>query len=121
MKRESLRRTLSGTRAATLHEALMILEATGNAGEKTLPLLMMVVQDFALAKAGTPSAGFLGELLRRAPCEIVEQFGENIDELRPRWANETAKLLARKLAQHVTDINRRGDAIGERHSITIGT
>ena len=120
MKRDSLRRTLSGTRAATLHEALMILEATANAGEETLLLLIMVGEDFALAKSGTQSARFLGELLRRAPVEIVEQLGENIDDLRPRWANGTAKLLARTLVQHVADLNRRGDAIGECHLISTG-
>lgn len=120
IKRDSLRRTLNGERSVTLHEALMILEATANAGEETLLLLIMVGEDFALEKSGTPSARFLGELLRRAPAEIVEQLGENIDELRPRWATGTAKLLARTLVQHIADLNRRGDAIGERHAILNG-
>ena len=116
IKRDSLRRSLSVGRPVTLYEAVMILEACDLAGEETLLLLLLVGEDFALARSGTGAAQFLGELFKRAPLEIVQALGENIDELRPRWANGTAKLLARTLSQHIIDLNRRGDAIGERSS-----
>lgn len=116
MKRDSLRRSLSGERPVTLEETLMILEATAFAGEETLLLLMLAGEEFALAYSGTGPARFLGELFKRAPGEIVEQLGDNIDELRPRWAVGTAKLLAQTLTQHVSDLNRRGDAIAERYT-----
>lgn len=114
VKRDSLRRSLIGERPVSLDEALMILEASDLAGEETLLLLMLAGEDFALAQSGSGPARFLGELFRRAPVEIVEQLGDNIDELRPRWATGTAKLLARTLAQHIADLNRRGDSIAER-------
>jgi antitoxin HigA-1 len=114
IKRDSLRRTLDGVRPATLGEAITILDASDLSGEETLLLLMLVGEDFALARSGSGAAQFLGELFKRAPIEIVEQLGADIDELRPRWANGTAKLLARTLSQHVAELNRRGDAIGER-------
>lgn len=121
IKRDSLRRSLSGERPVTLDEAVMILEASEFASEETLLLLMLVGEDFALTRSGTGAAQFLGEFFRRAPLEIVEQLGEDIDELRPRWANGTAKLLARTLTQHIADLNRRGDAIGgPRYSATVG-
>ena len=119
MKRDSLRRSLSGERPVTLAEALKILEASEYAAEETLLLVLLVGEDFALARSGTGPARFLGELFKRAPLEIVEQLGENIDELRPRWAHGTAKLLARTLTQHIADLNRRGDAIGERYPDTV--
>ena len=50
----------------------------------------------------------------RAGVEIAEQLGEDMSELRPRWAKGTAKMLARTLSQHIADLNRRGDAIGDR-------
>lgn len=112
IKRDSLRRSLSGGRAVTLDEAVMILEASDFCGEETLLLLLLVGEEFALAKSGTGPAHFLREFFKQAPLEIIEQLGENIDELRPRWAHGTAKLLARTLTQHVADLNRRGDAIG---------
>lgn len=121
IKRDSLRRSLSGERPVTLNEAVMILEASEFAGEETLLLLLLVGEDFALTRSGTGAAQFLGELFKRAPLEIVEQLGEDIDELRPRWAHGTAKLLARTLTQHIADLNRRGDAIGGlRYPATAG-
>lgn len=114
MKRDSLRRSLSGDRPFTIGEALAILDAADYAGEETLLLLLLAGEDFALAQGGTGPARFLGELFKRAPIEIIEQLGDNIDELRPRWANGTAKLLARTLHQHVIDLNNRGDSIAER-------
>lgn len=121
IKRDSLRRSLSGGRPVTLDEVVLILEASDLAGEETLLLLLLVGEDFALARSGTGPALFLGELFKRAPLEIIEQLGEDIEDLRPRWAHGTAKLLARTLTQHIADLNRRGDAIGgPRYSAAVG-
>ena len=117
IKRDSLRRSLIGERPVTLNEILMILEASDLAGEETLLLVMLVGEEFALSRSGSEPALFLSELFRRAPLEILTQIGENIDDLRPRWANGTAKLLARTLTQHIADINRRGDSIAERFNM----
>ena len=75
IKRDILRRTLDGVRPATLEEAVTILGAADLPGEETLLLLMLVGEDFALARSGTGPAQFLGELFKRAPLEIVEQLG----------------------------------------------
>lgn len=116
MKRDSLRRSLSGERPVTFGEALAILTAADHPGEETLLLLLLVGEAFALERRGTPPALFLGELFRRAPVEIIEQLGDDIDELRPRWAVGTAKLLARTLHQHISDLNSRSDSIADRYS-----
>jgi len=120
MKRDSLRRSLSGDRPVTLSEALAILSSVNCAGEETLLLLLLAGEEFALEHGGTAPARFFGELFKRAPTEIIEQLGEDLDELRPRWANGTAKLLARTLRQHVTDLNRRGNLIEERFTSSSG-
>lgn len=116
MKRDSLRRSLSGDRPATLGEAMAILDAAEYPGEETLLLLLLAGEDFALLRGGSGPARFLGELFKRAPNEIIEQLGDNIDELRPRWASGTAKLLARTLQHHILDLNRRSDTFAERFS-----
>lgn len=115
LKRDCIRRTLSGERSATLAETLAILDAADHAGEETLLLLMLAGEDFALERAGTAPAQFLADLLRRAPAEIIQQLGGSLEDLQPRWAIGTAKLLAHTLMQHVAEINRRGDAIGEHY------
>lgn len=114
LKWDTVRRTLDAKRAATVPEIVAILEAAGYQGDETLRLMLLVDGNFALTRAGSDAACFLGELLRIVPAEIVEQLGEDIDELRPRWAKGTAKMLARTLSHHIADLNRRGDAIGER-------
>lgn len=114
LKRDSLRRSLSGDRPVTLSEALAILNAADHAGEETLLLLLLAGEEFALEQGGTAHARFLSELFRQAPAAIIEQLGDDLDELRPRWAGGTAKLLARTLHQHILDLNSRGDSIAER-------
>lgn len=114
LKWDTVRRTLDGKRAATIPEIVAILVAAGFPGEETLRLMLLLDEDFALNRAGSDVARFLGEFLQQAPAQIVAQLGDDVDELRPRWANGTAKMLARALAQHVAELNRRGDAIGER-------
>lgn len=121
MKRDSLRRTLAGKRIPTLSEVLRVLDACGLAAEDTLLLLILVGEEFALSQRGSATAHFLGELFKRAPAQIIDQLGELAGELRPRWANGTAKLLARTLEQHIMDLNRRGDAIAERFGNSVGT
>ena len=74
----------------------------------------VVKAQLASRRSGTSAARFLGELLRLAPAEIVAELGDGFDDLKPRWALGTAKMLARALSQHVAELNRRGDAIGER-------
>lgn len=116
IKRDSLRRSLSGDRPVTLSEALAILHACDQAGEETLLLLLLAGEEFALEQGGKAPARFLSELFKRAPAAIIEQLGENLDELRPRWAVGTAKLLARTLHQHISDLNSRSDSIADRYS-----
>lgn len=114
LKWDTVRRTLDGKRAATIPEIVAILEAAGYQGDETLRLMLLVDDNFALTHVGDDAARFICELLQKVPAEIVEHLGDDIVELRPRWANGTAKLLAKTLSQHVADLNRRGDAIGER-------
>jgi antitoxin HigA-1 len=113
LKWDTVRRTLDRKRAATIPEIVAILGAAGFEGDETLKLMLLVDEDFALNRSGGDAARFLGELLEKVPVEIIAQLGDDVDELRPRWANGTAKMLARTLSQHVADLNRRGDAIGQ--------
>lgn len=114
LKWDTVRRPLDGRRAATIPEVVAILEAAGYQGDETLRLMLLVDEDFALTRAGSNVGRFLGDLLQKVPAEIVEQLGDDVIELRPRWAIGTAKMLAKTLSQHVADLNRRGDAIRER-------
>lgn len=114
LKWDTVRRTLDGKRAATIPEIVAILNATGHSAEESFRLMLLVDGDFAVSRVGSDAARFIGELMEAVPTEIIEQLGEDISELRPRWAKGTAKMLARTLSQHIAELNRRGDAIGDR-------
>ena len=116
IKRDTLRRIINGTRAATILDATAILEAAGLAGEQSLILMLLTDPDVALLRSGTAAGAFMCELMRHLPHEIIEQLGDNLEDLRPRWALGTAKMFARILGQHVADLNRRGDAIGRNET-----
>lgn len=117
LKRDTVRRSLSGNRNASLAEAVAILDAAGLPGEQAVFLMLIAGDEFALARSGSTLAEFLELLFRCAPNEICDQLGPDVNELRPRWAGGTAALLARTLAQHVGELARRGDAIGERQTL----
>ncbi len=114
LKRDRLRRSMSGEREATLSEALAILQACGNPSARMLVFLLLTGEEFALTYARSGLGDFLDEFLRLVPLEIAESLASDSEELRPRWARGTAKLLARTLHHHVAELSRRGDAIGEQ-------
>jgi len=114
LKRDRLRRSMSGEREATLSEVLAILQACGNPSDRMLVFLLLAGEEFALTYARSGLGDFLDEFLRLVPHEIAERLGADSEELRPRWARGTAKLLARTLHQHVAELSRRGDAIEEQ-------
>ena len=114
LKWDTVRRTLDGKRAATIPEIVAILNATGHSAEESFRLMLLVDGDFAVSRVGSDAARFIGELMEAVPTEIIEQLGEDISELRPRWAKGTAKMRARTLSQHIAELNRRGDASGDR-------
>ena len=120
LKWDTVRRTLNGKRSATVLEIVAILEAAGFQADETIRLMLLVDGEFAASRARSDVGRFLNELLSRSPREIIAQLGEDIQELRPRWANGTAKLLARTLQQHVSELNRRGDSIEEQFLSRVG-
>jgi lambda repressor-like predicted transcriptional regulator len=65
MKRDTLRRSLSGGRLVPLVEVVAILDASGLDGEQTVLFLLLGSEHFALNHCGSAAAQFLGELFCR--------------------------------------------------------
>ena len=105
-------RTLNGNREVTIGEALRILRTADLAPELTLALALTAGEDAALDLMQTELAAFIGELFARVPQAIEEQLGEQVCEIRPRWATGMAKLVARMLSDHIADVARREAALG---------
>ena len=112
MHKDVLMRTLNGTREVTYREVLLILGTTNVAPKLTLALALTAGEDAALDLMQTELAAFIGELFARVPQAIGEQLGEQVCEIRSRWAPGVAKLIAKLLSDHIADVARREAVLG---------
>ena len=113
MKRDSVRRSLSGERPVSLIEALQILRAAGQPDEETLLLSLMGGGELAAEWLDCDATRFLGELFRQLPQDFSAQLSEVLHEIRPRWALGAARLLTRTLGTHIAELAARDQAIGD--------
>jgi hypothetical protein len=113
LHKNSFLRTLRGTRDVTAGEAIRILDASGAPPRATLVLALAGSEELALSWMHSQAGRFLEELLARLPSALASELGDNLTEVKPRWATGTAKLVARLLADHVAEAARRDAAIGE--------
>ena len=116
MKRDSVRRSLSGERPVGLIEALKILRAANQPAEETLLLGLMGGGEVAAEWLNCDATRFLGELFRQLPQDFAAQLSEELHEIRPRWALGAARLLTRTLSAHIADLAARDQAIGDGRS-----
>ena len=106
INKDSLRRILNGERPASLAQAFAILHAAK--AEPYADLILFLASGGAAAQAfrGDISQfleGFLTELL---PA-MERVLGNQLSEIKPRWGKGAAYRLARLLADHVDELERR--------------
>ena len=114
MHRETLQSAMQGEKPITLQQAARILNACDVPVNATLTLAIVGHEELAAEWMHNEMGAFLEAFLIALPGSLHEALGDRIYDLKPRWAGGTAKLLGRTLTQHIADLNRRGDAIGER-------
>ena len=112
MHKDVLMRTLNGSRAVTFDEVMRILRTADVSPELTLALALTAGEDAALDLMRTELAAFIGELFRLVPKAIGDQLGEQVCEIRPRWATGMARIIAKMLSEHIADVARREAALG---------
>ena len=105
--KDALRRTLAGTRSASLGEALRILDACGIPPHAHLLLLLSSGCDHATAWLQTDLAEFFDEFIGELPMALERVLGNQIHVVKPRWAKGTAHRVARLLADHIDELDRK--------------
>lgn len=113
LHKDAFLRALRGTRGVTPDEALQILDATGVPSKGVLILALTGSEDLALRWMHHDMAIFFEQLISRLPEALVSALGDNLSEVKPRWASGTAKLVARLLADHVAEASSRDAEISE--------
>jgi len=95
--KDALRRVLAGERSASLGEALRVLAACGVAPHAHLLLFLVSSGDHAIAWL---------QALERV-------LGNQVHEVKPRWAKGTAHRVARLLSDHIDELERKDALLGD--------
>jgi hypothetical protein len=61
---------------------------------------------------GSEAAEFLDTLLASLPSALAIELGDNLPELRSKWGIAAARMIAKRIAEHIAEAARRDDALG---------
>ena len=107
LHKDALLGVIRGTRAVTTDEALRLFSASGVPPKGILALALAGHEDLASEWMHQDIGRFWDELFRALPTTLAEALGEDLQEIRPRWAVGTSRLVAKLLAEHVRDVISR--------------
>ncbi|BBC73555.1 conserved hypothetical protein [Altererythrobacter sp. B11] len=105
--RDALRRILSGERSASIGEALRLLSACGIPPHAHLLLFLGSSGDHATSWLQSDLALFFGEFIAELPSALERVLGNQVHDVKPRWAKGTAHRVARLLSDHIDELDRR--------------
>ena len=111
--RDALRRTLAGDRPASLGEAMRILGASGVASRAHLILFLLGKEDQAVAWLNSDAAQFFGEFSSELPCALERALGNQLHDIKSRWAKGAAHRVARLLSDHIDELERKDAVFGD--------
>lgn len=111
--RDALRRILAGDRSASLGEALRILAAAGAPPHAHLLLFLGSSGDYATAWLQSDLSLFFEEFICEVPAALERVLGNQINDVKPRWAKGTAHRVARLLADHIDELERKDALLGD--------
>jgi hypothetical protein len=103
LHKDSLLGIIRGTRPVTTSEAVSLLAAAGVPPKGVLSLVLSGKEDLAYQWMHTDMGHFWDELIATLPDSLAA-LGDSIEEIRPRWAVGTAKLVAKLLADHIREV-----------------
>lgn len=105
--RDALRRVLKGERNPTVSEVLRILNASRAAPHAHLALYIAADGERSADWLQTDLALFFEGLVRHLPEALEQQLGENLYDIKPRWAKGTAQRVAKLLAENIQELARK--------------
>lgn len=118
--KDALRRVLAGERSASLGEVLRILAACDVAPHAHLLLFLVSSGDHAIAWLQSDLAQFFEDFSGELPSALELVLGNQVHDVKPRWAKGTAHRVARLLSDHIDELERRDALLGEVFAGTDG-
>lgn len=105
--KDALLRVIRGTRSVTVDEALRLFVAAGVPARGTLFLALAGKEELAANWMNHEMGEFWDELVSSMPGTLNDALQDKFNEVRPRWAVGTSKLVARLVSEHIDDIASR--------------
>ncbi|GAA5048977.1 hypothetical protein GCM10023208_06770 [Erythrobacter westpacificensis] len=112
LHKDALRRVLQGDRGATLGEAMRVLEASGVAPKAHLLLYLVCGSDQAIDWLRSDLAEFFQEFSAEFPLALQRSLGDQVGDVKPRWAKGAANRVARILSDHIMELERKDEFLG---------
>ena len=113
LHRDALRRVLQGERNPTVSEVLRILYASGAAPHAHMTLYIAGDGNRAAEWLQTDLALFFDAFVRELPAALEQQLGNQLHDIKPRWAKGTAQRVARLLGNHIDELARKDALLGD--------
>ncbi len=107
LHKDSLLGVIHGTRAVTTHEAIKLFDVAGVPPHGVLALALSGQEELAVDWMRRVMGLFWEELLLTLPGALSQALGEDVSEIRPRWAAGTSRLVAKLVSEHVRDVINR--------------
>ena len=117
--KDALRRVLAGERSASIAETLRILAASGVPPHAHL-LLFLVGSDHAVRWLQSDLADFFEDFTGELPAALERVLGNQVHDVKPRWAKGTAHRVARLLSDHIDELERKDALLGDVFGAAIG-
>ena len=111
--KDALRRILIGTRSASIGETLRIMAASGVSPSAHLLLFLMAGADRSSRWLQSDLALFFEDLVCELPSALERTLGNQIHDVKPRWAKGTAQRVARLLSDHIEELERKDALLGD--------
>ena len=111
LTKDQISRTLCGARRVELDEVLAILRALDLPARATVALALFGRTDLAVDWSKTGAAGFLEALIEALPGSFAEELGEGVQRINPKWGSHAARVVAKRIAQHLGDIDNCEDRL----------
>jgi|GEM_PF-251215 len=111
--KDALRRILQGERTISMSEALRILSACGTSPHAHLLLFLSGGSSRAVDWLQSDLALFFEDFVGQLPGALEQHLGNQLHDIKPRWAKGTAHRVARLLGEHIDELVRKDALLGD--------
>jgi transcriptional regulator with XRE-family HTH domain len=113
LSKDQVSRTCLGTRPLKVEEALTLLRAADMPARGAITLALFDRTELAVEWCHTGMSQFLELLIEALPEALLQELGEELDRVNPRWGQHAARFVAQRIAHHVRDVVEREAKLGE--------